>query len=177
MRLDRRRGLWIAGSAMLALFALLASIDLRIQDTGGPGIVEFEFAASEERVAETLGEWGDEGTDDARLSLWLDYAYMLSYASFLALAVIAAREAAARRGWEGLARAGAVLVLFPVAATAFDALENAGLLVALDRNGGDLAPLLAAICAAIKFALAGTAILYLLVTLTRIGISRLRPVT
>jgi hypothetical protein len=172
MRVDRRRGLWISGAATLALLAILAAIDLRIQDTGGPGIVEFEFSGSEERVGEALAEWGEEGTDDARLSLWLDYAYMLSYATFLALAVVAVRDAAARRGWDGFRRAGGLLFLFPAGAAAFDAVENAGLLVALEGNGGDFAPLLAAICAGIKFGLAGIAILYLLAALGRIAASR-----
>jgi hypothetical protein len=172
IRLDRRRGLWIAGAAALALFVALGAIDLRIQDTGGPGIVEYEFSGSEERVAEALAEWGEGGADDARLSLWLDYAFMLAYAAFLTLAVLAARDAARRRGWVGLARAGSVLAYFPPAAAAFDALENVGLLVALEGNGGDIAPLLAAICAALKFALAGAATVYLVATLARIGLAR-----
>jgi hypothetical protein len=173
----RQRWLWIAGAATASLFFVLGAIDIRIQDTGGPGILEFEFSASEERVAETVVEWGDQGTDDARLSLWLDYAFMLAYASFLALSVAAVRDASRRRGWDGLAAVGAVLVFFPPAAAAFDALENAGLLVALDGNGGDLAPLLAAICAGIKFALIVTAIAYLLGTLSRIAFSRSRSET
>jgi hypothetical protein len=175
--LDRRRALWIAGAATLALFLILAALDVRIQDTGGPGIVEFEFSASEERVDETRAEWGEAGTDDARLSLWLDFPFMLAYACFGVLATIAACDASRRREWEGLARAGSLLVPLPAAAALFDALENIGLLVALDGAGGDAAPLLAAIFAAAKFALGGTALLYLLVALTRIGLSRLRPVT
>jgi hypothetical protein len=171
MGVGGRRWLWVTGAATLALFAILAAIDLRIQDSGGPGIVEFEFSGSEARVAETRAEWGDAGADDARLSLWLDYAFLLSYAVFLTLAVLAARDGARGRHWEGLARAGGLLVFFPVSAAVFDAVENAGLLVALDGNGGDFAPLFAAICAGLKFALAGAATLYVLTTLARIALS------
>ena len=87
-----------------------------MRDSGGPGIVGFELAGSEERAAEILGEWGEEGEDAARASLWIDYAYILSYGAFLTLA----------------------------------------------GHGGDLAPLLAAVCAVLKFALLALVIAYLL---------------
>jgi hypothetical protein len=175
MPFERRIWLWVAGAATLALLGVLTAIDLRIQDTGGPGIVSFEFSGSEEQVAETLGEWGEEGRDDARLSLWLDFAYMLSYAAFLALAIAALRDSASRRGWSRYARAGATLIYFPLLAAGFDAAENAGLLLALGGYGGDAAPLVAAICATIKFALSLTAIAYLLGGLARLALARARP--
>jgi hypothetical protein len=48
------------------------------------------------------------------------------------------------------------------AAACFDAIEDVGLLLALDGHGGDLAPGLAAVCATIKFALLALVIAYLL---------------
>ncbi len=159
--MTRRGALWALGILLVAIAVVLVALDGRMQDAGGPGIVGFEFAGSEERAAEILGEWGDDGQDAARLSLWIDYPYLLVYGAFLTLAVAAIRDLAVRRGWRRLAAAGAVLVFFPAAGAAFDALEDVGLLVALDGNGGDAAPLLAAICATAKFALLAAAIVYI----------------
>jgi hypothetical protein len=116
-----------------------------MRDSGGPGIVGFELAGSEERAAEILGEWGEEGEDAARASLWIDYAYILSYGAFLTLAAIATRELALRSGWRRMASAG--LAAIPLAAAgAFDAIEDVGPPRPRRARRG-LAPLLAAVCA------------------------------
>ena len=154
--MSRRRGLLLAGIATLILFVILTALDLRMRDAGGPGIVGFEFAGSEERATEIRVDWGDQGTDAARLSLWLDYLYLLAYGALGTLAVGAVRELAERRGLRRIAAAGAAVIFFPAAAAAFDALEDVGLLLALDGHGGDTAPLLAAIFATFKFVLAIT---------------------
>jgi len=140
-------------------------LDGRMRDAGGPGIIGFEFAGSEERAAEILADWGEEGQDAARASLWLDYAYILAYAGFLTLAAIATRDLAASRGWRRMVVAGIAAIPMAAAAGAFDAVEDAGLLLALDGRGGDLAPLLATVCASFKFALLALDITYLVVSL------------
>ena len=53
------------------------------------------------------------------------------------------------------------MIFFPASGAAFDALEDVALLVALDGNGGNAAPLLAAICASAKFLLIVAAIVYI----------------
>ena len=165
--MTRRTALWLLAPAMLALGGVLLALDARMEDAGGPGIVSFEFAWSEERVRDILGEWGEEGRDAARLSLWLDYGYLLLYGAFWALAAAAIRDFARRLLWRRLAAAGSVIVAFPVAAAVLDALENAGLLLALDGRGGDWAPLVAGVCASGKFLLIGVAIGYVLIGLAR----------
>jgi hypothetical protein len=147
---------------MVAIFAVLAVLDLRMSDTGGPGIVGFELAGSEDRAGEILDDWGDKGTDAARASLWIDYAYIIAYSIFGVLAVAATRDLAARRGWRRMAAFGSTAVVFPAAAGAFDAIEDVGLLLALDGHGGDLAPGLALVCASLKFLLSAVSIVYLL---------------
>jgi hypothetical protein len=163
--MSRRRWLWITGLASLALFAVLAAIDMRLSDTGGPGIVPFELAGTRDRAEEILGDWGASGRDDARLSLWLDYAYLIAYAAFLALAVAALRDMSRDRGWNGFARAGAVIVPFPIVAGACDALENAFLLLVVGGHEG-LAPA-ATTFAAAKFVLTTTATVFILAALVR----------
>lgn len=158
----RRRALWLLGALTLGLLAVLAVLDGRMQDTGGPGIVGFELAGTRERAAEILADWGEKGRDAARLSLWVDYPYLLAYGAFGALAVAATRDTARSRGWERLSRHGAWIVALPVAGAACDAVENAGLLLALDGRGGDAAPAVALAFALMKFACTLTVAAYLL---------------
>ena len=119
--MTRRRALWLLGITTLVLFAVLVVLDGRMQDTGGHGIVAFELACSSARAAEIMGEWGSDGRDAARASLWLDYLYLVAYGAFLWLAVRAVRDAALRRGWERFARPGAAIALLPLVAAAADA--------------------------------------------------------
>jgi hypothetical protein len=158
----RRRVLILLAIATAALFAVLAVLDLRMRDTGGPGIIGFEFAGDEEGAAEILAEWGDDGQDAARASLWIDYPYLLAYGALLVLACMAIRDLAAERGWRRMAALGVAAVPIAAAAPCFDAIEDVGLLLALDGHGGDAAPGLAAICASLKFATTILAIGYLL---------------
>jgi hypothetical protein len=161
----RKRALIASAAASIAIGAVLIVLDARMMDAGGPGIIGFEFAGSEERAAEILADWGEDGTDAAKASLWLDFAYILAYGTFLVLAAWATRDLAESRGWRRLAAFGTAVIPFAAAAAAFDAIEDVGLLLAVDRQGGDLAPRLAQICAAIKFALLAVTIAYLLIGL------------
>ena len=163
--MTRRRGLVISGIATLVLAIVLTVLDARMRDAGGPGIVGFEFAWDEDGASRILADWGDEGEDAARLSLWLDFLYLIAYAAFLTLAVGGVRERARELGLTRIASVGAAVIAFPAAAAALDALEDVCLLIALDGGGGDTAPLLAGVFASIKFALAAAAILYIVIGL------------
>lgn len=165
--MSRKTGLWITGVASLVLLVALAIIDGRLQDTGGPGIIEYEFAGNREEAREMFADWGDDGRDKARLSLWLDYPYLVAYGLFVYLAVGAIRDHARRAGWARFAAVGGVLVFFPLVAALMDAIEDVGLLLALEDHGGDGALVLAFVCAAIKFASILPALLYVLVGLLR----------
>jgi len=146
----------------VVIFVVLAILDFRMRDAGGPGIVGFEFAGSEERASEILADWGGKGQDAARASLWLDFLYIVAYSAFLTLAVGAVRDRAARSGLARIAAAGGAVIFMPALGGAFDAIEDVGLLIALDGHGGDAAPLLATICASLKFALIATSIVYII---------------
>lgn len=133
-----------------------------LQATGGPGIIGFEFAATHARAAQIMAEWGAHGRHIARLSLSLDYAYMVSYGTFFAVAGFAIRDIARARRWRRRAVVGVVVPFFAIAAASFDATENVALLVTLAGLGGSLAPLLATACSTIKFTLITVAMLYAL---------------
>jgi hypothetical protein len=159
----RRRALWATGIASFALLAVLAVLDFRMTDTGGPGIVGFELAGSRDEVREILADWGDKGHDAARLSLWLDFPYLLAYGTFLWLVVAAVRDGDRARGWARRARVGGALVIAPLAAAALDSIENVWLLLALGGHGGEAAPALGRAFATGKFALMAAIAAYLFV--------------
>jgi hypothetical protein len=140
-------------------------------DTGGPGMVPFELTGGQDRADEILSEWGEDGQDAARESLWIDFGFLLAYGAFLTLALAAARDLARELGWGRLATIGGVVVSFGALGAAFDALENVCLLLTLEGTGAAF-PLLATIFASCKFILLTTAIAYLLASLAMRLLSR-----
>jgi hypothetical protein len=157
----RKWGLILAGAATVALLLAMSPSDGRIKDTGGPGIVPFELTGGQGRADEIMAEWGKEGQDAARKSLWIDFGFLVAYGMFLTLALDATRDLARRRGWRRLLSIGGVAVFFGAIGAGFDALENVCLLLTLGRAGSAF-PLLATIFAACKFAFLAAAIAYLL---------------
>ncbi len=169
----RRWGLIATGIATLILLLAMSPAESRMKDSGGPGMIPFELTGGQDRADEILAEWGDEGEDAARESLWIDFGFLLAYGAFLTLALAATRDLARKRGWRRLAAIGAVVVSFGALGAAFDALENACLLLTLEGAGAAF-PLLATIFASCKFILIAIAIAYLLAGLAARLISRLQ---
>lgn len=158
--MTRRWGLIATGLATVLILLAMSPAENRMKDSGGPGMVPFELSGGQDRADEILSEWGEEGQDAAREQLWIDFAFMLAYGSFLTLALMAIRDMARRRGWRHLAAIGGVVAFFGALGAGFDALENTCLLLTLDGAGAAL-PLLATIFATLKFALLAIAIAYL----------------
>lgn len=159
--MTRRHGLIATAIASLLLLLAMSPAEERMKDTGGPGMVPFELTGGEERADEILAEWGEEGQDAARESLWIDFGFLLAYGTFLTLALAATRDLARQRDWRRLAAIGGIVVSFGALVAAFDAIENICLLLTLDGTGAAF-PVLATIFAACKFILLGAAIAYLL---------------
>ena len=161
--MTRKQWLILLGIAMVALTIVpFIVFEKRLEHTGGPGILAFEFAATKTRASQILAEWGPKGRHTARLSLIVDYAYMISYGGFFTLAGLATRDFARARDWRRLAVAGTVVPFFATAAALFDATENVFLLLVLEGHGGEHAPLIATVCSSLKFTLITIAILYVL---------------
>jgi hypothetical protein len=161
LRMTRRRGLIASGIATVVLLLAMAPADERMQDTSGPGIVPFELTGGQDRADKILAEWGEEGQDAARESLWIDFGFLLAYGAFLTLALAATRDLAGRRGWRRLAASGRFVVYLGALGAAFDALENICLLLTVDGAGAAF-PLLATVFASCKFLFLTAAIAYLL---------------
>jgi hypothetical protein len=165
--MSRRRILIFLGIATALLDVVILALDQPMRDTGGPGILGLELAGSRAHAAHILAEWGPDGRATARLSLQIDFAFMLCYGAFFTLAGLATRDLARRHGWQRLALAGRVVPWFAAAAAVFDACENVLLLLVLHGRGGSGAPVLATVCASAKFALITVAIGYAMVGVIR----------
>jgi hypothetical protein len=146
------------------LFLAMLPSDQRMKDTGGPGIVPLELSGGQHRAEEILAEWGEDGQDAARESLWIDFGFTLAYGAFLTLVLLATRDRARKRGWHRLAAIGAIVVSFGALGAGFDVLEDICLLLTL-AGAGSAFPLMATIFAASKFVLLTVAIAYLLAVL------------
>lgn len=160
--LSRKQMLVVLGIATVIFDIVLVVIDQRLTATGGPSILGLEFAGSQDRVSEIASEWGNHGQYLARLSLWLDFGFMLAYGAFFTLAALATRDFAREHRLRLLARAGIVAPFFAAFAAIFDAVENISWLLALGGHGGTFLPPFATTCASIKFLLITLAIAYVL---------------
>jgi hypothetical protein len=155
-----RRLLVLAGVATVLFDAAILLIDRGLEATGGPSILSLEFAGNLQRVEEISAEWGGHGIFLARLSLWIDFGFMVSYGAFFALAALAIRDFARERNLRFLATVGRIAPFAAVAAAVFDAAENITWLLLLGGRGGDMAAGFGTVCASLKFLLIGLAILY-----------------
>ena len=134
-RARRRRLLWISLAAWLVSGLAMLPLNAWLSDHGAP-IIEFEFAR--EDAARYLDQWGD-GTWRATVSLLLDYPFLLGYGVGSALLLLLVRDALERRDGRQLATAARIAAWLPLAGAAFDAVENAFLLVVITRVHVDLA--------------------------------------
>lgn len=136
-----RRLLIASGAITFLLFVALAVIDQRIKRSGGPGIIALEVAGSAERAAEILRQWGDSGRSMARVSLIVDFPFLVAYAIFFSAActemgrrlrVRAEQGGAAGTIAKHLATPAPILGWAFFVAAALDVVENLALLRVID---------------------------------------------
>jgi hypothetical protein len=158
----RWQGLIASGAATLLLLLAMAPSDGTMKDHGGRGIIPFEVAGSQDRADEIMDEWGEDGRDAARESLWIDFGFLAAYGTFLTLAIATVRDRARSRGLRRLAAVGGFIAWFGAIGAGFDALENICLLLTLG-GAGSAFPVMAAIFAYLKFFFTSVSVAYLIV--------------
>jgi hypothetical protein len=126
-------------------------------------IIAFEFAMTTEQANIILNDWATSGRIQLEIiSALLDYGYMVVYGLLLAgLTLLLTRKIEGRFHQVGL-----WFVTIPIIAAIFDAIENVNLLIMLLSPTAYIAfnPLLASLCAGIKFALIIISIIWVLIT-------------
>jgi hypothetical protein len=131
-----------AAGAYAGYTAVMMVLERRMRSTGGPGIIPFELAGSASRAEQIMTQWGSDGQRAARISTWLDFGYMTTYGTLVALLIDRARR---RRGHPRSLSAVAVV------AVAGDAVEGVSLLKVLNRKHVDSYARRARTAALIKF--------------------------
>ena len=140
--------------AFVVYAAVMLMLERRMQRTGGPGIIPFELAGNASRAEDIMARWGSDGQRAARLSLWLDFGYMATYGTMVALLLDRARR---RRGHP------AAVPAIAIAAVAGDAIEGVALLKVLNGTGVAVHARRARTAALFKFAVLGFSLGYVVV--------------
>ncbi|MFY9470342.1 MAG: hypothetical protein WAP37_09545, partial [Solirubrobacterales bacterium] len=76
---------WAVGAVATALFVLLNLLSEQARAVGGPGILSFEFVGTAERAARFMAEWGGDGQRSIELSLWIDFGFIVIYATWFTM--------------------------------------------------------------------------------------------
>ncbi len=157
---------WLSPRGQRHAFAILAPLTVAVMVAldaiGRPlvteaaplGIVSFEFAGDVATAARMLEDWGEADRVRAGLSLGLDYLFLVLYASSIGLGcLLVARPAGPALAWG------------QIGAASLDAVENFALIRLLLGSDNAVWPTLAWGCAAVKFALVGAGLAYVLLGL------------
>lgn len=168
----RRAVFWFAAAATVVLAVELTKSGKRLQTGEAPrGIVSLELASTVERVEAIVESWRrtrvGRGTavDVAKRSIYLDFPFIVAYSTVLAGGCWWVAGVLGRRGLPG---AGGVRTLgwLQLAAGALDVVENAGMLIEIDRAPAgelvDWVPPVVAVAARTKFTLAGVGVVAIL---------------
>jgi hypothetical protein len=159
--------------ALLAASAWMSALGRPLVTPASPsGIVAFELAGTATRAAAILDAW-DAGARAAarRQTFWDDVLYVPLYVVALsAWAAWGARRATS----PGTARLGAALAWAMLAAGALDLVENRQLLAQLENGADARRAALAAVCAAVKFAIVLATLAYGLAVAAAHAARRLR---
>lgn len=134
-----------------------------------PGILDFEFAWTQERVSTIFSAWGTDGMMQHTLGVYWDMIYIVGYGFFIFGCILLV----SRRLSERLQDIGIYMSLTPLIAGIFDLIENMQLLVMLSSPTvfASYMPIIAAVSALIKFALLIVGIVFFFVALILLVIS------
>ena len=150
--------------ALLLLLTLATGFFMApsVQEMGEHGVtmLSYEFTGTPERAQELNATLGAAGLDAARMSLWWDFGFLVSYGLLLAALSLSVATRAATRGRDSLAAKGRQFAVVAVVAAACDAGENVSLLRLADGHTDQPWPALGFGFAAVKWVLATTVVVY-----------------
>ena len=134
------------------------------------GILDYEFAWTSGQVELIFNTWGAVVKQQIALGIYMDFLYIIAYVALIfGCLLIAARILDGKFQTIGL-----YITLTPVIAGILDVIENVNLLLMI-ADGTFIAsasPLVAALCATIKFSIIFACILFFLVEIIVIVINR-----
>lgn len=154
------RVLIISAGVSVVLMLGMMVLDRDLKTPVSPaGIISFELVGTLTGAERIIGSWDESARIQAGISLGLDFFFLVAYAGTLAGACLLVST---HLKSYGLTLLGTILAWGAWGAAILDAIENLALIQLLLGNGEAWHPLLAALCAWLKFGLAGCALLYIL---------------
>ena len=165
------RWLFFAILSLVLLLQLRSFDDTLRTDETPRGIVGYELAWSAARADSMLVVWKRvDALETAKVSLGVDFAFLLSYPIFFAVSIsLLRRNRSATRFME----IGATLQRLVLLCIPFDAIENLALWRMIDHGASEGMAHLATIASALKFALVVAAIVWSIAALAqRVGSPR-----
>lgn len=175
MALNRKQWLWILGVATVIYFLAFSIPESAMKDAGGPGLPEFEMVATAERAAQFMSDFGEDGLAAAKWAIWMDFPFILLFASFLSLAMRAAADRCRDFRRVSLERIGRKTWAAPIVAGCCDIIEDIGLLAILFGSTSSWAPAVATGFAIAKFILLTFVATYLITVLATTGLRSTQP--
>ncbi|MEZ0050207.1 hypothetical protein ABIA30_001197 [Mycobacterium sp. MAA66] len=142
IRWVREHRIAAATTAYVGYSVVMLRLESRMRAAGGPGIIPFELAGSAAKAEDIMRRWGQDGQRAARQSMWLDFGYMTTYGTLLALLIERRRRSREHPAWLSSLAAGAV---------AADAVEGVSLIRVLNRQDIAVNARRAQVAALIKF--------------------------
>ena len=118
--------------ATLVLAALHEKLFKPVKELGGGRIIALELARTPNRARSVLGSWSIPGTKAARRAIYVDFAFLVAYATFFALACGSLAGVIGERTWQWMATAVSWAGAGALAAGVLDALENLFMLRTID---------------------------------------------
>ena len=156
---SRKPLFWTFLAGTLVLFAIFRVLNAPLVTPAAPGgVVTFELAGSPSSSQSILDSWDARAKLFAAFGLGLDYLFMPLYALALMCGTLLAGDR--HRGW--LKSLGAAAGWGALAAALFDSVENYALWTILTGGAFAAWPVVAALCARLKFALLALGVLYAL---------------
>lgn len=159
------------GSRLPSVLLLLIATAVLLGIINGPlrpsssriGIVCLELAGSVEKARTIVDSWGRRGVRKATYGVYLDFPFLIVYATAIGLACVSLAEAT----WSPAslpARIGVILAWGLWVAALLDAIENVALLRILQGSEAIYWPPIARWCAVPKFVLILVGVIYVVIT-------------
>ncbi|MHA1977161.1 MAG: hypothetical protein ACW98F_07015 [Candidatus Hodarchaeales archaeon] len=134
------------------IYLLMRPIELELTSQTVYGVIDLEFAWNVEQINQILSSWGDELITMEVNAVLLDFGFLVVYSLSLAGVSLLLTKFGMFGTWSNW---GYYFTLIPFVAASFDVVENVNLLLILSSPSSfpSFAPLIASICATIKFGL------------------------
>ncbi len=168
----RKNLLWWSGTFTLVLMVAIRMVDQWLTTPESPGgMVGFELAKNINKTLIMINSWGEHGRIMAGFSLGIDYLYIVAYSLFLGLSAFAIGKKLSSRS-SFLAKPGYWFSWLMLLAGIFDGIENYALIKILSGNHEQLWASLSYYFASTKFGIVLITLLYIIVGLLTLWITR-----